>query len=240
MISFDDVAFRYDPWPLGIVTNVLAPDLFDELSRTFPPPALFRRDPELGQRASLDRGRSRAAFDAFFRATPAWRELRRSVESRDFVARVLAMLERHGIDVPDLHGPVPLEQRIARMLRGRSGSLRAELVLVTMSADGGALLPHTDGAAKFANIAIAMEDAWDPALGGSTDVVAPLDPRRRFSLGMRRLRFDEVCVVERIPHVPNQAVVVIRTAASWHSIGPMTNPGSPAVRRTLNINILHN
>jgi len=237
LINFDDVTFRYEPWPIGIGRSFFAPDLFDELSRTFPPRELFKPDPELGGRWSLDEYRSRRAFDDFFQTNPAWRELRRYVDHGDFVKDALAMLASHGIDTPPRWHP----SLLARFLRRAKPSVSTQLLLAIMPADGGFLLPHTDRRPKYANFAIAMTrpDEWDDSLGGSTDLVRPTDPRALFSLGETRLPFDQVEVLDRLPHTPNQAVIVIRTANSWHAVSPMTNRGSPALRKTLNINILH-
>jgi hypothetical protein len=44
-------------------------------------------------------------------------------------------------------------------------------------------------------------------------------------------------VLETFPFEPNQAVVFVKTFNSWHSVRPMTGRGSPAMRKTLTINI---
>ena len=36
---------------------------------------------------------------------------------------------------------------------------------------------------------------------------------------------------------PNQVVVFVKTFNSWHCVRPMTGHGSPAMRKTLTINI---
>jgi hypothetical protein len=44
-------------------------------------------------------------------------------------------------------------------------------------------------------------------------------------------------VIDTYDFRPNQAVMFVRTFNSWHSVRPMQGKGSPAMRRTLTINI---
>jgi hypothetical protein len=44
-------------------------------------------------------------------------------------------------------------------------------------------------------------------------------------------------VLDTYPFTPNQAVVFVKTFNSWHSVRPMQGIGSPAMRKTLTINI---
>jgi hypothetical protein len=249
MIHYDDVSFRYDPWPFGVAKNLFTPDLYDELSRTFPSSSLFQLDAEVGRRRlTLDGYRSPRVFNHFFKTNRAWGELRRYAESRDFLMQFLTMLADHGIDFGDPGWETGTSRRLLRFaralrrgaVRGGLARFRVELVLVILPADGGYLLPHTDAEPKAANIAVSMAGPgeWDSALGGSTDLVWPTDPRNVFSLGARRLAFDEVRVLERVAYTPNQAVIVVKTYNSWHSVGPMHCAGSRALRKTLNFNIL--
>jgi hypothetical protein len=81
------------------------------------------------------------------------------------------------------------------------------------------------------------EGEWDPAFGGGTDVNRPKDPRLYYNELNRQAEFDEMEVLETFPFEPNQAVVFVKTFNSWHSVRPMTGRGSPAMRKTLTINI---
>jgi hypothetical protein len=158
------------------------------------------------------------------------------------------MLIAHAIDLGlDPNGDPPLKRLRAAargLWHGRLASWRArpqtEMIFTMLPADGGSLLPHTDDPAKLVNLAVTMvgPGEWDAALGGGTDVNRPKDIRRLFNRTNARLAFDDVEVLDTIPFRPNQALVVIRTDSSWHSIRPMSAAGSPRMRKTVNINIL--
>ena len=148
------------------------------------------------------------------------------------------MLADHGIDLGDPDSGVFGFLRALK--RGGLSRFRVELFLVILPADGGSLFPHTDMEPKAVNICVSMNrpGEWDAALGGSTDLVWPNDPRNIFSLGTKRLAFDDVRVLDRVAYTPNQAVIVVKTYNSWHSVGPMECAGSRALRKTVNFNIL--
>ena len=108
-----------------------------------------------------------------------------------------------------------------------------------LPAQGGHVIPHTDGAGKVVTLVVSMldESEWDPAWGGGTDVNRPKDPTRYFNRLNRQLGFDEVEVLDTFAFEPNQAVVFVKTFNSWHSVRPMTAPDRSRLRRTLTINI---
>lgn len=236
MFRYDDVSFRYQPSPAGVVRNILDPALYDELTATFPGDEWFTRDQYLGTRDSF----ILAQRPEFLRSRPAWRELARWVRSRAFLEETLAFLDAHHIDL----GRADLKFDLLRTLRMlRSGRLpqrfHAELIFVRMPVDGGHLLPHTDAPPKVLNIALSMvrADEWDPSFGGATDIDWPNDPSRIYNYENKRATFDDVHRVATIPFAPNQALYVVKTFNSWHSIRPMTGKGSPLMRKTLNINV---
>ena len=78
---------------------------------------------------------------------------------------------------------------------------------------------------------------WDPAWGGGTDVVMPRDRTRSFNEVNNSLAFADVEVLKTFAFDPNQCVIFIKTFNSWHSVSPMLGHGSPALRKTLTINI---
>lgn len=250
MFRFDDVTFRYEPSPVGVVRQMFDADLYAELSGTFPPASLFKPDPGASRRSSFSRTTDAKTFREFLASAPAWRELFRWSRTRDCLDRTLTMLAAHSIDLGTAGSRASLPQRLWRLaaavkhrnLRNASSALRLEMTFVIMPADGGFLLPHTDDPSKAVNLATSMmrPGEWDPAFGGSTDIDWPNDPRRIYSRGVDRLAFDDVHLLDSIAYAPNQAVIVVKTFNSWHSIRPMQGRGSQALRKTLNVNILHN
>ena len=52
MINLDS-EFYYDPYPTGVIKNTFSPDIFDDLSDSFPPIKLFKKMDNLGSKYSL-------------------------------------------------------------------------------------------------------------------------------------------------------------------------------------------
>jgi hypothetical protein len=249
MIHFDHVDFRYDPFPIGVATQLFDEGLYRDLVATYPPTSAFVVDRGVtGRRYTLARHANAAAYRAHLRQAPAWRELSRYVRSRTFVHSVADMLLAHAIDLQIPRQPAPLAGRLLRFAKLAATRRRlphwsrmpgTELVFAMLPADGGSLHPHTDHPSKMLNLAIPMvaPGEWDAAIGGHTNINRPKDVKRWFNRGNQWLAFDEVDVLETVPYRPNQALVVIRGDNTWHSVPPMTATGSPVMRRTVNINI---
>lgn len=164
-----------------------------------------------------------------------------------FIRSALGLLRSHhidlGVDRPTLASRAWLQYRGVR--HGHPWPWRApvatELVFARLPADGGSLLPHTDGPRKIVNLALPMcaPGARDAAAGGGTEIVRPKDVRNLFNRTNTHLDFGEVETLETVPFRPNQALIVVRTDVSWHCIRPMQAAGSTAMRRTINISLVH-
>lgn len=91
-----------------------------------------------------------------------------------------------------------------------------------LPAAGGHLPPHTDVVSKVMSLILSLGTAhWDPLWGGGTDFLVPA-PQGGFTVG------------STVPHVPNRALLFVRTPTSWHSVGPLQGPAS-AWRHTLTV-----
>lgn len=249
MINWERASFRYDPFPFGVATQIFSDTDYAELLSTYPTPDLFASDAALEGRYTLGHYANVRAFRSHLRSQPAWRELYAWIHTAAFLTSLLDMLRAHEIDLGVSAQPLRPLVRLAHLARAlRAGRLslgprvpRAELTFAMLPAAGGYLLPHTDHPNKLVNLAMTMvkADEWESAAGGGTDINLPKDPRRTFNRANRRLSFDEVTVLDTVPYRPNQTLIVIRTDNSWHSVPPMTAKGSAALRKTVNINILH-
>lgn len=244
--SWEHLRLRYEPFPIGLARPVLAPDVYREMVDSFPPLERFATLAKVGDKFSLGEKFGAREFHAFVRSHPLWREFHAYLKSRDFVAGVLeALRARHvdlGFDLDSSPGK-RLRKRLADALRGgsRIGSLElaSRFEFSMLPAQGGHVIPHTDGSSKIVTLVVSMlrEGEWDPAWGGGTDVNRPKDATRHFNRLNRQLGFDEVEVLDTFAFEPNQAVVFVKTFNSWHSVRPMTAPDRSLLRRTLTINI---
>jgi len=244
--SWDHLRLRYEPFPIGLARPVLAPDVYREMVDSFPPLERFATLSKVGDKYSLGEKFGTKEFHGFVRSHPLWREFHAYVKSRDFVSGVLEALRARHVDLGfDLESSrwKRLRKRLADALRGgsRIGSLElsSRFEFSMLPAQGGHVIPHTDGASKIVTLVVSMvrEGEWNPAWGGGTDVNRPKDPTRNFNRLNRQLGFDEVEVLDTFAFEPNQAVVFVKTFNSWHSVRPMTAPDRSLLRRTLTINI---
>jgi len=244
-LRFDALRFDYEPFPIGIAADVLAPDTYAEMLRCFPTATDFVAKTNLGVKYSLSQVNNRAAYRRVIRRHPVWRRFHAQVKSRAFIREVLAALRRHGIDLAFYEQPFGerMRQRLRALRRGRpqpsAPRLSARFEFSAMPSAGGSIRPHTDDPAKVVTLVLSMVGAgeWDSAWGGGTSVVWPSDVTKSFNLGNRYLEFDEVRTLKTFPFQPNQCLVFVRTTNSWHMVSPMLGVDPTILRRTLTINI---
>src|SRR6267143_2008781 len=98
MLDFKSLGFRYEPFPLGVMSRPFSPADYAELAATFPPRELFVREQGTGSRLVFKRSHGRA-YRSFVASRPAWRELKRWVASEEFIRLTLEALARHNVDL---------------------------------------------------------------------------------------------------------------------------------------------
>lgn len=245
-LSFDHLHFRYEPYPIGIAHCVFEDGLYRELVERYPPLEAFTYFPKVGHKYALSEKLGSEAYHRFLRCEPLWRSFHAWIKSEAFIVEVMDVLRARGIDL-GYRAPPPARRRLIKALKHalersqkpRPRRLSARFEFSMLPADGGSVLPHTDLPSKIVTIIVSMvgEGEWNPAIGGGTDVNRPLDPRQIFNRLNARGRFEDMEVLDTYAFQPNQAVIFVKTFNSWHSVRPMTGSGSPAMRKTLTINI---
>ena len=242
--NYDNLVFRYEPFPIGIAKPLMEPDLYREFLDNYPPQEHFKYLAKLGHKYSLSEHFDPKAFKAYLRNNPLWNDFNRWIKSRDFVRGVLKALSEHSLDVglnPDMSVLQQFRKRLTHS--GRLNCSAARLIsrfeFSMLPADGGNIMPHTDSPSKVITLVVSMVDEgeWDPAFGGGTDLNQAKDVRKNFNQTNEQGRFEDMDVIDTFEFTPNQAVIFVRTFNSWHSVRPMTGNGSPAMRKTLTINI---
>jgi hypothetical protein len=244
MFDFRETRFDYQPYPIGLVTNVLSADAYRHLCDDYPPKELFEFKPELGNKYSLSEVNNSGNFRWFVSTNETWRQFHAFIKAKAFIPEVLALLREHNIDlgvrayrVVSTKGVGRRSSIISRIRRVAEISARFEFSM--MDAAGGYILPHTDSQNKLVTLVISMIRAseWNPAWGGGTEIVWPLDERRSFNRINKYLKFEEVRVLKEWELRPNQCVLFVKTFNSWHAVSPMRGPEDAPLRRTLTINI---
>jgi hypothetical protein len=245
VLSYDQLQFRYEPYPIGIARPAIAEDLYRELVISYPPQELFAYLPKVGHKYSLSEKSHGEAYTTFIESHAAWRELHAWIKSDRFIPAVMEALKAHHIELGHKHlseGKRALKT-VKNLARGRRRPLPPRLStrfeFSMLPADGGYIMPHTDSPSKIVTLIVSMagDEEWNAAFGGGTDVNRPKDVRLAFNRMNAQAGFDDVEVLDTFEFTPNQVVVFVKTFNSWHSVRPMTGTGSPLMRKTLTINI---
>lgn len=245
-LAFDNLSFRYDPYPIGAARPVLGNDVYERLLDRYPSRDLFAYMPKFGHKYTLSEKFNADAYHRFLGNEPLWREFHDWVKSEAFIVEVMNTLRGQGIDLGFDEAPPPSRRLIKsakrlfrRSQKPRGLRLSSRFEFSMLPADGGSVLPHTDLPSKIVTIIVSMvrDGEWDASMGGGTDVNRTRDPRLNFNRLNARGRFEDMEILDTFEFLPNQAVIFVKTFNSWHSVRPMTGAGSPAMRRTLTINI---
>ncbi len=245
-LNYDKLTLRYEPFPIGMAKPAMDPALYDQLVAAYPPQELFQYIPKIGKKYSLSERYHPDKYRSFIDGSPLWRDFHRWIKSDAFIAGVVgALKERHvdlGVD-RRRKGMARLQKLITNLGKGKLDAgepgLSARFEFSMLPADGGSVIPHTDAPGKLITLVVSMvkEGEWNPAFGGGTEVNRPKETRLAYNELNRQAEFDEVEALDCYEFTPNQVVVFVKTFNSWHCVRPMTGHGSPAMRKTLTINI---
>lgn len=242
--NYDHLEFRYAPFPIGLARPLIEPGLYRQFMAEYPQQEWFLYMEKLGHKYSLSEHFNPKTFNKFLHSSPLWGDFNRWIKSRDFIRGILEALKAHSLDLgydPDMSITRQLRKRLthAGELNWSAARLKSRFEFSMLPANGGHILPHTDSPSKVITLVVSMVDEgeWDPAFGGGTDVNQARDVRHNFNQTNEQGRFEDMELIDSFEFTPNQAVIFIRTFNSWHSVRPMTGTGSPAMRKTLTINI---
>jgi 2OG-Fe(II) oxygenase superfamily len=246
LLSFENLQFRYEPFPIGLAAPVMDDDRYRQMLDNFPELQRFTAIEDFGRKYALSEKHNPRYYRALVTENPVWREFYYWIKSPDFIESVLDALEARHIEL-GVTPRITLKKHLSRIKSAiRQGrpirlprKLRSRFEFSMLPADGGHLLPHTDSPGKIITIVVSMArpGEWDESLGGGTDINRPREPRYQYNYLNQQARFEDVEIIDTFEFRPNQAVVFVKTFNSWHSVRPMTGKGSPLMRRTLTINI---
>jgi hypothetical protein len=246
--SYDNVKFRYDPFPIALAKPIMEPGLYEQFVDSFPPIEIFESFQELGKQGrkyTLSEKENKKAYLDFVQSVPLWRDFHAWIKSDVFPYGLMQILQQHDIDLGYRYVPPVrrLSRSVKNLIRGRRSSryvpLKARFEFSALPAEGGHLVPHTDAPTKIVTMIVSILRAgeWEPSFGGGTDVNQPKKECHRFNHLNRLASFEDMEVLDTYEFTPNQAVIFVKTFNSWHSVRPMAGRGSSALRKTLTINI---
>jgi hypothetical protein len=243
VIRYDKIELDYEPYPVGLISDVLDTSFYKTLRESYPPLDLFVHMPKLGNKYSLSQANNPKAYYRFLRDNAAWAQFHDYILSREFIEKTIEMLKLNFIDLgikkyrivskrPGNHS-----NPLSRLMRTTELSARFEFAM--MNGQGGHIRPHTDMPRKLITFVFSMvgPGEWNPSWGGGTAVVWPKDRRLIYNRVNKYLDFEAVEVVKEFAFNPNQALIFIKTFNSWHSVSPMKAPTDDVLRKTLTVNI---
>ncbi len=246
MLSFDQAEFRYEPFPIGLAKEVLAPDHYLELVAAFPDIAHMKHLRGNIDKLSLSEKSNPLRYRSFVRSNPLWRDFHAYIKRRGFIGDILKMLRERHIDLKLERKPTTVAGAWVRvlgsLLRGQPPydltRLSARFEFSIVHGDGGYLKPHTDTKKKIITLVISMigEGEWPLEYGGGTDVNRALDDSNAYNYANRSLEFSDVEILHTYAFEPNQCVIFVKTFNSLHSVRPIHAPAD-ALRKSLTINI---
>ena len=247
MFQFKDAEFRYEPYPIGIITPLMDQELYQEMVASYPPVELFMHLDKVGHKYVLSEKFNGENYHRFIQETPFWRKLHAWIKSDDFIGSVDRMLQEQHIDLGLSRVNISEKKKWKRIWteikRGRfpriPPGLRARFEFSMLPADGGHILPHTDTPKKMITLIVSamQEGEWDPAFGGGTEVNRTKDNHDAFNWLNKNVPFEDIDVLDTYEFAPNQCVVFVKTFNSLHCVRPMQGAGSKVMRKTLTINI---
>src|SRR5258708_22220328 len=150
MLHYERVAFDYEPYPIGLASEVFDPRFYQRLCDSYPATTLFNHMPNLGNKYSLSESNNGSAYRAFLKNSPDWRTFHDYVKSREFIEQTLSMLQANNIVLP-IRKPKIISRAggggkktslLGRLMRWTELNARFEFSM--MGGDGGHIRPHTD------------------------------------------------------------------------------------------------
>ena len=212
-MNFSNIERSQVPYYFAVAKDIFSPELYAALVRYWPDESTFVEMGEGYRKLSLSERNNRGLYHTFIAASPEWTELYSYLKSQQFRGEVFKALNM---------APV--------------GIFTSRFEFSSMPADGGFIAPHTDIPSKVVTLVVPIVEpgTWSPEWGGGTDLLKPKDTSvNHIDYKAPLSEFEKVWTV---PYEPNQALLFVKSASSWHSAGPFQGPEG-VWRRTLTINI---
>jgi hypothetical protein len=245
MLNYNKVEMRYEPYPLAVLRPALDEDHYKLLVDNFPDESLFGTLPKFPYKLSLSEKWAPDNYARFLRGNKVWNEFHSFVKSDEFIRNTVEFLKRNHVDLPLSEAFETGSEKIKRIaksiargnLPSRGLKLRSRFEFSSLKADGGTVEPHTDAARKVITLVISMikEGEWDTAYGGGLDMNRTNDIRYAYNWENKMVPWEGLEIIDTVPFVPNQCTVFVKTHNSLHSVRPMTQKGSKALRKSVTV-----
>lgn len=245
MLNYNKVEMRYEPYPLAVLRPALETTHYNKLADSFPDESLFGSLPKFPYKLSLSEKWAPENYQRFLRGNNAWNDFHSFVKSDTFIHNTVEFLKANHVELPLSEAFETSSQKVKRLARSlsrghlpsRGLKLRSRFEFSSLKADGGIVEPHTDAPQKVITLVFSMirNGEWSPEFGGGLDINHAKDHRYAYNWLNRVVPWDAIEVVDTVPFVANQCTVFVKTHNSLHSVRPMTQKGSKALRKSVTV-----
>jgi hypothetical protein len=245
MLNYNKVEMRYEPYPLAVLRPALEPVHYNQLANSFPDESLFGLLPKFPYKLSLSEKWAPENYARFLRETKVWRDFHTWVKSDDFIFKTVDFLKNNHVELPLSEAFETESQKMKRIVKSigrgkipsRALKLSSRFEFSSLKADGGMVEPHTDAARKVITLVISMvkDGEWDTAFGGGLDMNRTNDMRYAYNWENKMVPWEGLEIIDTVPFVPNQCSIFVKTHNSLHSVRPMTQKGSNALRKSVTV-----
>ena len=161
MFSYDQLEFRYEPFPIGVAKPALAQELYRELVDSYPPQELFPYIPKIGNKYSLSERYQPDKYRTSSAGSPLWRDFHRWIKSDAFIPAWSGPSRRTMSISASTGGARAAGCRSRQQPRqgqydAGGARLSARFEFSMLPADGGYVIPHTDAPGKLITLVVSM------------------------------------------------------------------------------------
>jgi hypothetical protein len=217
--NFSNLAFISKPYVIGCATEVFEPEVYQAMVNAFPSEKIFATMGQGYNKKALSERCNPEAYQQAIKKSKIWVEFWSCIKSKEFIVEMFKVMALHNIIFA-------------------AGDYSARFEFSSLPCHGGGIDPHRDIPSKVLTLIVpilADVTSWNPAWGGGTDVLEPIDLTENLKDYEAPLhKFNKIATFE---YQSNRATVFIRSENSWHSVGPIRGPEGGPSRRTLTINI---
>lgn len=245
MMQLSKTVFDYVPFPIGVLSDAVPAEKYNQLVDSFPRKELFKYIESLGNKYSLSEVNEPERYRNFISSTPVWKAFYDYVKSEDFIKSVIHTLQENNLKLgleryPIKQKPDGIASKVISKFDGLSKKphLTSRFEFSMLNGNGGYLLPHTDNPSKIITLVLTIckEGEWNSSYGGGTDINHPKDEKKYFNYLNEQLKFEEVKTLKTVEFEPNQCMIFVKTFNSLHSVSPIKAPNN-SLRRSVTINI---
>lgn len=234
MINFNNQKYFYEPYPHALYENVFDTPFYENLCDEFPSDQKFDnfdydKQNKLKQK-KFSLNDNHPSFKDILNNKKNINDLYNFLSNQKFKSLILDLLDKNHISLSrHQDGKNFLRKIYDKIIRNKRFGFEFSMI----SANGGFIKPHTDGADKLISfvIPIIKNNDFKNIPNSGTDILRPTEDKYKYNFFNTTVPFEATEVVRKIPFNKNQIFLFVKTHNSLHSVGPMANPTEKSLMR---------